>query len=52
MTTSTPHSNAIEAPLWQIQVAGAVPLVAAVACILAAAALWHAIITTALGALP
>jgi hypothetical protein len=52
MIIPTPHSNAIEAPPWQIQVAGAVPSVAAVACILAAAAFWHAIIATALGALP
>jgi hypothetical protein len=51
MITSPVHSNAIEASPRQLHLRRAAPAIAAVACIIASAALWHIIIGTALGAL-
>jgi hypothetical protein len=51
MITSPSHSDAIQVSPRRLHVRGAAPAIAAVACIVAAAALWHLIIGTALGAL-
>jgi len=52
MITTTSQSDAIEVAARRIEIRGAGPSVAAVAGILVAVALWHAVIGTALGALP
>jgi hypothetical protein len=51
MITSPAHSDPIEVSARQLHVRGAVPAIAAVACIVASAALWHLVIGTALAAL-
>ena len=50
MITSHPHTDAVKAAPRAIDARRAVPAIAAVACIVAAAALWHVVIATALGA--
>lgn len=52
MITSHTHSDAVEAARPDVNVREAVPAIAAVACIVAAAALWYVVIDWALGALP
>jgi hypothetical protein len=50
MITSHTHSDAVGGAPRDIDVRGAVPAIAAAACIMAAAGLWHVVIATALGA--
>ena len=52
MITSHSHSDAVEAARPDVNVREAVPEIAAVACIVAAAALWHLVIAAALSVLP
>jgi hypothetical protein len=48
--TSHPHSDAVEVAPREIDAREAAPAIAAVVCIVAAVALWHVVIATALGA--